>query len=111
MILVNAWAIQVDPNNWKEAVVFKPERFLDSKIDFRGTHFEFIPFSAGQRMCPGFNMGFRNIQLVVACLVHYFDWSLPNGLAPNKLDTNDKFVTTLKREKPLCLIPTPRKKW
>ncbi|KAL3838860.1 hypothetical protein ACJIZ3_023451 [Penstemon smallii] len=111
MILVNAWAIQVDPNNWKEALVFKPERFLDSKIDFRGTHFEFIPFSAGQRMCPGFNMGFRNIQLVVACLVHYFDWSLPNGLAPNKLDTNDKFVTTLKREKPLCLIPTPRKKW
>ncbi|KAL0452612.1 UNVERIFIED_CONTAM: cytochrome [Sesamum latifolium] len=79
IVVVNAWAIQLDPENWKDAKSFKPDRFLGSKIDFRGNHFEFIPFSSGRRMCPGFQIGFRNVQLVVACLIHYFDWSLPDG--------------------------------
>ncbi|XP_075484883.1 putative (S)-N-methylcoclaurine 3'-hydroxylase isozyme 2 [Primulina tabacum] len=108
MILVNAWAIQVDSNNWEDASVFKPERFLESKIDFKGSHFEFIPFSAGQRMCPGFNMGFRNIQLIVACLVHHFDWSLPDCGDPKSLDTGERFGTTLKRDQTLHLIARVR---
>ncbi|KAI3458187.1 hypothetical protein Pfo_014850, partial [Paulownia fortunei] len=108
MVLVNAWAIGLEPNSWKDATSFNPDRFLDSKIDFRGTHFEFIPFSAGRRMCPGSNVAFKNIQIVVASLVHYFDWSLPNGMDPTKLDTADKFGTILKKEKPLHLIPRRR---
>lgn len=58
MVLVNTWATGQEPDSWKDADVFNPDRFLGSKIDFRGTHFDFIPFSAGRRMCPGINVAF-----------------------------------------------------
>ncbi|KAK4478296.1 hypothetical protein RD792_017585 [Penstemon davidsonii] len=106
VVLVNAWAIQVDHNNWEDASSFKPERFLDSKIDFRGADFEYIPFGTGQRMCPGANMAIKNVRFVVASLLHYFEWSLPDGVDPSKLDTCDEIGTTLKKAQPLCLIPT-----
>ncbi|KAK6132129.1 hypothetical protein DH2020_034120 [Rehmannia glutinosa] len=108
IVVVNGWAIQMDPNNWEDPTSFKQERFLNSTIDSRGTYFEYIPFSAGSRMCPGQNVALKGVQLVVASLVHYFDWSLPNGEDFSKLDLSDRFGTTLKKEKPLYLIPRPR---
>ncbi|KAK3039264.1 hypothetical protein RJ639_027968 [Escallonia herrerae] len=39
-VIVNAWAIGRDPMVWKEPLSFKPERFLDSEVDFRGQDFE-----------------------------------------------------------------------
>ncbi|KAK6155757.1 hypothetical protein DH2020_010005 [Rehmannia glutinosa] len=111
IVLVNVWAIQTDPNNWEDATSFKPERFINSKIDFKGAHFDFIPFGAGQRMCPGSNVAIKGVQLVVASLVHYFDWSLPNGEDYSKLDLSDRFGTTLKKDKPLCLVPRIREKY
>ncbi|KAL7146376.1 hypothetical protein ABFS83_06G036700 [Erythranthe nasuta] len=106
MVLVNAWAISMDPDTWKDATSFNPDRFLESNIDFRGNHFKFIPFSAGRRMCPGFNLALKNIQIVVASLVHYFDWSLPDLMDPTRIDTGEKFGTALKKETPFQLIPT-----
>ncbi|KAL7107168.1 hypothetical protein ACP275_06G037300 [Erythranthe tilingii] len=96
MVLVNAWAISMDPDTWKDATIFNPDR---------GNHFEFIPFSAGRRMCPGFNLALKNIQIVVASLVHYFDWSLPDEMDPTRIDMAEKFGTALKKETPLQLIP------
>ncbi|KAK6128126.1 hypothetical protein DH2020_038129 [Rehmannia glutinosa] len=109
MVLVNAWAIAQDPNHWEDASSFKPERFLDSKIGYRGTHFEYLPFGTGLRMCPGSAVAFKNIQMLVGSLLHYFDWSLPNGADPTTIDTNEKYFTTLKKEKPLLLISKLRK--
>ncbi|KAH6783901.1 hypothetical protein C2S52_008860 [Perilla frutescens var. hirtella] len=109
IVVVNAWAIHLDPNVWEDPNTFKPERFLGSKIDFKGAHFfEFIPFGAGNRMCPGWNVGVKGVQLVVAALVHHFDWSLPHGQNPSDLDMTDKFGTSLKMEKPFYLIPQIR---
>lgn len=111
IVLVNASAIRLETGRWDDADVFNPDRFVDSKIDFRGsTHdFEFIPFGAGRRMCPGFNMGGKNIQIVVASLVHCFEWSLPDGMDLDTIDMAEKFEGLLKKEKPLRLIPKSRR--
>lgn len=53
-LFVNVWAIGRDSKTWEDALSFRPERFLDSSVDFRGQDFEFIPFGAGRRICPGF---------------------------------------------------------
>ncbi|KAL3639154.1 hypothetical protein CASFOL_017061 [Castilleja foliolosa] len=108
MILVNAWAIARDPNYWEDPTSFKPERFLNPNIRNKSTHYEFLPFGTGLRMCPGSNMAFKNIQMLVGSLLHYFDWSLPNGVDPTKIDMDEEFLTTLKKAKPLLLIPKLR---
>ena len=109
LIWVNVWAIGRDPMNWEDPLVFKPERFLNSTVDFKGNNLEFIPFGAGRRICPGLPMAARLLPLALASLIHFFDWSLPNGTTPDELDMNDKFGVTLQKEQPLLIIPEVRK--
>ena len=56
-ILVNAFAIGRDPNSWKNPDEFYPERFEGSEIDYKGRHFELLPFGSRRRMCVGIAMG------------------------------------------------------
>ncbi|KAI3705808.1 hypothetical protein L1987_76050 [Smallanthus sonchifolius] len=108
-VWVNVWAICHDPKVWEDPNTFKPERFLGSNIDFTGHDFEFIPFGGGRRMCPGLPSGVKSLQTMLASLVLGYDWSLPNGEDPTKLDMTVKFGVTLQKEKPLELIFTRRK--
>lgn len=101
-VLVNAWGMARDPNYWKDALAFTPERFLNSGVDFKGRDLEFIPFGAGRRICPGLPLGTRMIHLMLGCLIHSFEWKLPNG---EKLDMEEQFGVTLKKAKPLFAIP------
>ena len=108
-VLVNVWAIGRDPSIWDEPLKFRPERFLNSALDFKGNDFEFLPFGAGRRICPGLPMAVRQVSIVLASLIHCFDWSLPQGKDPLHLDMNEKFGVTLQKEQPLLLIPKSRK--
>ena len=108
-IWVNVWAIGRDPMNWEDPLVFKPERFLNSTVDYKGNNPEFLPFGAGRRICPGMPMAARLLPLVLASLIHFFDWSLPNETTPDELDMDDKFGVTLQKEQPLLIIPQVRK--
>ncbi|KAJ7963656.1 Cytochrome P450 [Quillaja saponaria] len=105
-VIINALAIGRDPKYWTDAEKFKPERFLDSPIDYRGTNFEFIPFGAGRRMCPGITFGMANVELPLAKLLYHFDWKLPNGMKPEDFDMSESEVTgvTLKRNDDLCQV-------
>ncbi|XWS27749.1 hypothetical protein CRYUN_Cryun25bG0007400 [Craigia yunnanensis] len=93
-VIVNAWAIGRDPNHWKEAEKFHPERFIDKPVDFRGTNFEYIPFGAGRRMCPGISFTLPNIELPLAKLLYHFDWKLPSEMKCEDLDMTESFGLT-----------------
>ena len=108
-VLVNAWAIGRDPMSWEDPLVFKPERFLNSTVDFQGNNFEFIPFSSRRRICPGLPMAVKLIPLVLASWIHFFDWSLPNGGDPKDKDMSEKYSANIRKEQPLLLIPKGRK--
>ncbi|KAH1121213.1 hypothetical protein J1N35_004373 [Gossypium stocksii] len=106
-VIVNAWAIGRDSNYWNEAERFYPERFIDSSVDYKGTNFEFIPFGAGRRICPGMSYGMAVVELSVAQLLYHFDWKLPNGMKNEDLDMTETFGATSRRKRDLRLIPIP----
>lgn len=93
-VLVNAWAIQRDPFYWKDAEEFYPERFSENSMDFRGKNFEYIPFGAGRRICPGILFGIHGIELPLASLLYHFDWKLPNGMKFEDLEMTESFGLT-----------------
>ncbi|KAM5571123.1 cytochrome P450 CYP736A12-like [Rosa sericea] len=108
-IIVNIWSIGRDPNVWSENVEeFYPERFMNSNIDLRGHDFQLIPFGSGRRGCPGMQLGLTTVRLVLAQLVHCFNWELPNGLVPQDLDMSEDFGLSLSKAKQLLAKPTYR---
>ena len=105
-VLINAWALGRDPDYWKEPDKFYPERFLDTSVDYSGTNFEFIPFGAGRRICPGILFAAPNVELPLSQLLFHFDWKLPNGIKQEDLDMTEVFGMTVKRKNDLILVPT-----
>lgn len=100
-VLINAWSIGRDPAYWDDPTSFRPERFLESCApDFKGRDFEFLPFGGGRRICPGLPLANRMISLMVAALVHSFQWELPETM-----DMSEQYGITLKKAVPLCVVP------
>eukprot|EP00253_Pinus_taeda_P008046 PITA_08046 len=110
-VIVNMWAIGRDPAIWNEPSKFVPERFLDDKmnsVDYRGQHFELIPFGAGRRICVGLPLASRMIHLVLASLLHSFEWAPAKGMSAEEVDMTEKFGLTMAKALPLEIIPVPR---
>jgi len=106
-VFVNVWAIGRDQRYWNEADKFSPERFLDSPIDYQGSNFDFIPFGAGKRMCPGALFATPTIELPLAQMLYYFDWQFPSGTSHENLDMTEAFGNAAKRKSELLIIPIP----
>ncbi|KAK9288734.1 hypothetical protein L1049_017198 [Liquidambar formosana] len=105
-ILVNAWAIGRDPKSWENPDEFYPERFEDNDIDFKGKHFQLVPFGAGRRICPGLAMGVATVEFTLANLLYWFDWELPNGMEREAMSMEeDGGGITVHKKTPLYLVP------
>ncbi|KAK7265620.1 hypothetical protein RJT34_33242 [Clitoria ternatea] len=107
-VMLNAWAIQRDPEFWNRPAEFLPERFENSKVDFKGQDFEFIPFGAGRRGCAGITFGTTMAEYAIANLLYSFDWKLPKtGVTMNNIDMTEKYGITVNKKVPLLLHPIP----
>ncbi|KAL0421845.1 UNVERIFIED_CONTAM: cytochrome [Sesamum latifolium] len=107
LVHINAWAIGRDPEFWKDADKFVPERFLKSEIDVRGRHPELIPFGIGRRGCPEMTMGMAMVDIMLANLLHAFDWKLPPGMKEQDLDFDMMPGLTMPKKNALCLVAKP----
>ncbi|KAL8111566.1 cytochrome P450 71A9-like [Apium graveolens] len=95
-VFINATAISLDPELWDD-----PE---NSSIDFRGQHFELLPFGAGRRGCPGTNFAVLTVELALANLLLSFDWRLPDRMNADDVDMEDAVGLTVHNKAPLCLV-------
>ena len=106
VLSVNAFACSTDPEYWDDPESFKPERFENSSLDLNGRACEYLPFGAGRRMCPGITFGMSVVETILAQLLYYFNWELPNGLSPNDVDLTANFGAVADKKVPLQIIPT-----
>jgi flavonoid 3'-monooxygenase len=111
-LLVNLWGIARDPALWPNPLEFRPARFLPGgsheNVDIKGCDFRLIPFGAGRRICAGLSWGLRMVTLTTATLLHSFDWELPAGQTPDKLNMEEAYSLLLQRAVPLMVHPVPR---
>ncbi|MDG6100460.1 cytochrome P450, partial [Alteromonas sp. ZYF713] len=97
-VLVNAWAIGRDPALWEDPEEFRPERFLNNSITYKGQQFNWLPFGAGRRQCPGIQFGVVVTELVLANIVYRYDFALPNGFKGEDLDMNETCSIVVRRK-------------
>lgn len=105
-VMINIWAMARDPQYWTDAESFIPERFDGNSIDYKGKNFEYLPFGAGRRICPGLSFGIAAIMLPLALLLYHFNWELPNNMKPEDFDMTEHYGLAIGRKNELCLIPT-----
>ncbi|TVU26329.1 hypothetical protein EJB05_28868, partial [Eragrostis curvula] len=108
-VIVNAWALGRDEQYWTDdPEEFRPERFEATEVDYKGADFEFLPFGAGRRMCPGMALGLANAELPLANLLFHFDWEVPGVVDPTKLDMTEAFGVAVRRKSGLLIRPILR---
>ncbi|RZC53129.1 hypothetical protein C5167_011987 [Papaver somniferum] len=108
-VFFNAQAIAMDPKFWEDPEEYLPERFLTKSVDFKGQDFEMVPFGMGRRGCPGINFALVLIELVLANLIHSFDWELPVGIKKEEIDMQEAPGITVHKKVPFFLVATTAK--
>ncbi|KAJ0974873.1 hypothetical protein J5N97_016838 [Dioscorea zingiberensis] len=104
---INVWALGRDPKSWEDPEEFRPERFEGSPINYKGQHFEFIPFGAGRRICPGIQLGAATLEITFANVLYHFNWKLPCGECGENIDMSETFGVGVHKKLPLVLMGTP----
>lgn len=95
IVLINAWAIQRDPELWDDPSSFKPERFESESKDHGH---KYLPFGMGRRACPGASMAHRMVNLTLGSLIQCFEWK---RIGVEEIDMTEGKGVTMPKVKPL----------
>ncbi|KAK9110711.1 hypothetical protein Sjap_018771 [Stephania japonica] len=104
-VLVNAWAIGRNPESWNDPEKFSPERFEYSSVDYKGQHYEYVPFGAGRRICPGIGLGVAMVELALANLLYCFNWELPSEMKEEAISMDETAGIIVHKKHDLRLVP------
>ncbi|XP_028780618.1 cytochrome P450 89A2-like [Neltuma alba] len=102
-----------DPKVWEKPMEFRPERFLNSEnnyetFDITGSkEIKMMPFGAGRRMCPAYNLAMFHLEYFVANLVWNFQWKVSNS-DDGGVDLSEKQEFTVVMKTPLQVQISPR---
>ncbi|XP_060558042.1 steroid 17-alpha-hydroxylase/17,20 lyase-like [Ruditapes philippinarum] len=79
-IAINHWALHHDPSAWDDVDRFIPERYLgeDGKLGPKPKNW--LPFSAGTRVCLGEFVAKPELHLIFASLMQRYKWKMESGL-------------------------------
>ena len=105
MVIINHWALHHDPNAWENVSNLIPERFLDTDGKMGPKPENWLPFSAGRRVCLGESVAKPELHLLFACLMQRFSWRMPEG---EKIDLSPTGNSLLLFPKPHQLIVETR---
>ncbi|RWR95091.1 cytochrome P450 71A9-like protein [Cinnamomum micranthum f. kanehirae] len=105
-VLVNTREIGRNTECWGNPDEFIPERFENSEVDYKGSHFELIPFGAGRRICPRMTFGMVTVELTMANLLYYFNWKFPSGANKKNMDMSEAPGITVHKKSDLLLVAT-----
>ncbi|XP_042401739.1 alpha-humulene 10-hydroxylase-like [Zingiber officinale] len=106
-VIINGYGLGRDERYWVDAEDFRPERFADGSLDYKGNNFEYLPFGSGRRVCPGMNFGSASVEIALTHLLYYFDWKLPKGMKPEDVDMRETAGIATQRLSPLFMLATP----
>ncbi|MFQ6667726.1 hypothetical protein Gotur_033642 [Gossypium turneri] len=106
-LIMNLHKIHRDPLIWANPSKFQPERFMTTHkdVDVRGQNFELIPFGSGRRMCPGISFALQNSSLILANVLHWFEFETSFDEA---VDMREAPGLTSSKATPLEVYVTPR---
>lgn len=105
------WGMGRDPDLWDRPDEFNPNRWFSEReegLDLYGKekrkaseHYKFMPFSIGQRMCPGYSFAKVSLWLQALTLMQCFEWSLSEKgkhdprVKDGKLDMTENWGLTI----------------
>ncbi|XP_019634956.1 PREDICTED: cytochrome P450 2D4-like [Branchiostoma belcheri] len=85
-VLLNLYAMHMDPAHWPDPDRFDPERFLDAEGNIINKPESFMPFSGGRRVCPGEQLARMELFLFFSTLLQSFSFRTPEGAPPPTTD-------------------------
>ena len=105
-LLVNLYKMHRDPNIWQDPLEFRPERFLTTQkdIDFKGKHYDLLPFGSGRRMCPGVFFALHALHFTLATLIQQFVLKKPSN---EPIDMRECSGLTTSKATPLEVLLPP----
>ncbi|KAK3106564.1 hypothetical protein FSP39_022638 [Pinctada imbricata] len=80
MVFINHWALHNDSSYWKDVEKFDPYRYLtkEGKMDMKPENW--MPFSAGRRVCLGEPVARTELLLIASNLLQNFRFKAPPGV-------------------------------
>lgn len=102
IVSVPTYTIQRDERYWENALEFRPERWENVNLE----KVAWIPFSRGQYSCPGKNLAFMELRMVLSRIALEYNLALPPGDDGEAFDKGAKDTFTLNvPELPIIFTP------